>query len=202
MTLLIDSPDDDGFLTQGLDEIAKRCRKNWTSKLKSCIALPCCRRSSRLVPVRATSRNACCCNWMYCLAPRRGAIGAAYRADYPDLLAGKDYNRLKRLLQCSDAETACGTGCHSTLEPAARAQFSESDTRLVADDCAASQRSGLPAQSCGNAAIAGEPDVCRHSQPSSRQWRQLASQLQEAKWLIKNVQQRFPIPSCAYRRDR
>ena len=112
MTLLIDSLDDDGF-RPGLDEIAEALPEELDVEPEELQVAP--RLLQTFEPAGTGARNvkgnACCCKLMYCLAPRRRRYWRGVSLPtISDLLAGKDYNRLKRLPQCSDTGTACGTG--------------------------------------------------------------------------------------------
>lgn len=196
MTLLIDSLDDDGFLTQGLDEIAEALPEELDVEPEELqVAL---RLLQTFEPAGTGARNVKECLLLQLDVLSGAAPGALLArrivADYLDLLAGKDYNRLKRLLQCSDAELRVAQDVIQRLNPRPGAQFGESDTRYVVADVIVRQVKGVWTASLNPAAMPRlrvnrmYADILSRHRDSGGQ---LASQLQEAKWLIKNVQQRF-----------
>ncbi len=196
VTLLIDSLDDDGFLTQGLDEIAEALPEELDVEPEELqVAL---RLLQTFEPAGTGARNVKECLLLQLDVLSGAAPGALLArrivADYLDLLAGKDYNRLKRLLQCSDTELRVAQDVIQRLNPRPGAQFGESDTRYVVADVIVRQVKGVWTASLNPAAMPRlrvnrmYADILSRHRDSGGQ---LASQLQEAKWLIKNVQQRF-----------
>ncbi|HEY9101318.1 RNA polymerase factor sigma-54 [Chitinimonas sp.] len=115
-------------------------------------------------------------------------------AEHLDLLANKDYSKLKRTLKCDDTALRAAQLLIQRLNPRPGAEFGEMDTRyVVADVTVKKLRQGWTVQL--NEAAMPKLKVNQLYANLLRQQREngagLSGQLQEAKWLIKNVQQRF-----------
>ena len=123
------------------------------------------------------------------------ALARAIVADHLALLAAKDFTRLKRLLHCNDDGLRDAQALIRGLSPRPGAAFSvDEPTYVVPDVIVRRTRSGWQAQL--------NPDVLpklRVNEMYARVLRRnrgaggsnLSGQLQEARWLIKNVQQRY-----------
>mgnify|MGYP001459753699 CR=1 FL=1 len=109
-----------------------------------------------------------------------------------DQLAARDYVRLRKAVACSEDELRDAQALIRSLNPRPGAQFSPADTRYVVPDVIVRKVRGQ-----WTATLNGEAmpklrinrlyaDILQGQRGSG-----LSSQLQEAKWLIKNVQQRF-----------
>ena len=199
VTLLIDTLDEDGFLTQSLEEIGDSLPEELDVELEELqVAL---RLLQTFEPAGIAARNLSECLLLQldametaadsraCLLARRLVVG------HLDLLASKDYNKLKRQLQCTDVELRAAQDLIQRLNPRPGAQFGAADTRYVIADVVVRQVKGVWIASLNSAAMPRlrvnrmyADILSRHRDGSGGQ---LASQLQEAKWLIKNVQQRF-----------
>jgi RNA polymerase sigma-54 factor len=199
VTLLIDTLDEDGFLTQPLEEIADSLPEELDVELEELqVAL---RLLQTFEPAGIAARNLSECLLLQldametaadsraCLLARRLVAG------HLDLLASKDYNKLKRQLQCTDVELRAAQDLIQRLNPRPGAQFGAADTRYVIADVVVRQVKGVWIASLNSAAMPRlrvnrmyADILSRHRDGSGGQ---MASQLQEAKWLIKNVQQRF-----------
>jgi len=112
-----------------------------------------------------------------------------------ELLAARDFNKLKKLLSCDDVTLKAVQSLITGLNPRPGASFAGGEARYVIPDVIVKKVKGVWL-------VALNPDampklrinrlyaaILSRSRDSGHQ--QLASQLQEAKWLIKNVQQRF-----------
>lgn len=199
VTLLIDTLDDDGFMTQSLEEIVDSLPEELDIEVEELqVAL---RLLQTFEPAGIAARNL-----SECLLLQLEALDGDFDAhviplarrivsSHLDLLAAKDYNRLKRVLQCGDVELRAAQEAIQSLNPRPGAQFGESETRYVIADVVVRQIKGVWTASLNSAAMPRlrvnrmyADILSRHRDSGSGQ---LASQLQEAKWLIKNVQQRF-----------
>ncbi len=109
-----------------------------------------------------------------------------------DQLAARDYVRLRKAVACSEDELREAQALIRSLNPRPGAQFSPADTRYVVPDVIVRKVRGQWTASLNGEAMPKlrinrlYADILRGSRGSG-----LSSQLQEAKWLIKNVQQRF-----------
>lgn len=199
VTLLIDTLDDDGFMTQPLEEIVDSLPEELDIEVEELqVAL---RLLQTFEPAGIAARNLSECLLLQLQALDGDfdahAIQLARRivSSHLDLLAAKDYNRLKRVLQCGDVELRAAQEAIQRLNPRPGAQFGVAETRYVIADVVVRQIKGVWIASLNSAAMPRlrvnrmyADILSRHRDSSGGQ---LASQLQEAKWLIKNVQQRF-----------
>jgi RNA polymerase sigma-54 factor len=197
VAMLVDTLDDDGYLTQDLDELAGMLpseagidREDLQIGLKHL---------QQLEPAGIGARDL-----SECLALQLEAMptDTPYLAEalatvrnHLDLLASRDYARLKKLLKCSD-EVLRGTQSLIThLNPRPGANFSGEEARYIVPDVVVKKVKGLWRASLNPDAMPKlrinrmYADILHRNRDASLQ--QLAGQLQEAKWLIKNVQQRF-----------
>ncbi|RCS56823.1 RNA polymerase factor sigma-54 [Parvibium lacunae] len=113
-----------------------------------------------------------------------------------DLLAARDYNKIKRQLNCTDALLRDAQSLIQSFDPHPGSQFSQEVASYVVPDVIVKKtRAGW--QASLNTAVMPRLRVNqlyaqilkRHRLQSPQQ--EIGGQLQEAKWLIKNVQQRF-----------
>ncbi|MEZ5741216.1 MAG: RNA polymerase factor sigma-54 [Burkholderiaceae bacterium] len=114
--------------------------------------------------------------------------------DHLDLLATKDFNRLRRSLRCSDETLRAAHQLIIGLDPRPGARFTAAVDNYVIPDVIV-RRAGQGWQVTLNPAVMPKlqvndfyADVLRRNRGISGS---LSGQLQEARWLIKNVQQRF-----------
>ena len=139
-----------------------------------------------------------------CLALQLKALPEAtpYRADalkvvtnHLPLLAARDFTRLKRLLHADDAGVRAMRALVTSLNPRPGAAFAKSEANYVIPDVVVRKTRGQWGASLNEAAMPKlklnriYADILTRNRESSNH--QLAAQLQEAKWLIRNVQQRF-----------
>ncbi len=196
VTLLIDSLDDDGYLHQDLDELAALLPPELeigTDELH--VAL---RHLQNLEPVGVGARNPA-----ECLQLQLAALPAAtpFRAQALDtvkhhleVLAARDFARLKKLLRCSDDELRGVQHLIVGLNPRPGSSFFSGDTRYVIPDVIVKKAKGAWLAALNPDAMPRlrinrlYADILQRNRGTGQQ---LATQLQEARWLIKNVQQRF-----------
>ncbi len=111
-----------------------------------------------------------------------------------DQLAARDYTRLRRALTCSDEQLREATALIRSLNPRPGAQYSPVDTRYIVPDVVVKKSRGRWVVSLNPDAMPKlkvnrlYADILQRERGNAAG---MASQLQEAKWLIKNVQQRF-----------
>jgi RNA polymerase sigma-54 factor len=112
-----------------------------------------------------------------------------------DVLAARDFNRLKRLLAVDEDELRDIRGLVLSLEPKPGRAFGVGDTRYVVPDVVVRKVGGRWNASLNRDAMPRlrinkmYADILQASRENGG--KHLAGQLQEARWLIKNVQQRF-----------
>jgi RNA polymerase sigma-54 factor len=197
VSLLIDSLDDGGYLAQSLEEIAAMLPAELEVEPEELsIAL---QHLQHLEPtgVGARSLAECLMLQLDTLPP-----GTPYREqaqeivrDHLDALAARDFARLKRTLKCDDA---CLRGVQKlilSLNPRPGREFSVEETRFVVADVIVRKVKGVWVAALNPDAMPKlkvnrlYADILQRNRGSNSQ--QITAQLQEAKWLIKNVQQRF-----------
>ena len=111
------------------------------------------------------------------------------------LLAARDFARLRKVLQCDEAALRTAHKLIQTLNPHPGAAFGPLDTRYVIADVILRKVKNVWVASLNPAAMPKlrinriYADILQANRGAAGS--QLAAQLQEARWLIKNVQQRF-----------
>jgi RNA polymerase sigma-54 factor len=112
-----------------------------------------------------------------------------------DVLAARDFNKLRRLLAVSEDELRDIRALVLTLDPKPGRQFGHGDVRYVVPDVVVRKAGGRWLASLNREAMPRlrinkmYADILQASRANGGQ--HLSGQLQEARWLIKNVQQRF-----------
>ncbi len=195
--LLIDSLDDGGYLPQSLEEIAGMLPAELEVEPEELsIAL---RHLQHLEPTGVGARSLAECLMLQLDAleadtPYREQAREIVR-DHLDALAARDFARLKRALKCDDA---CLRGVQKlilSLNPRPGREFSVEETRFVVADVIVRKVKGVWVAALNPEAMPKlkvnrlYADILQRNRGSNSQ--QITAQLQEAKWLIKNVQQRF-----------
>jgi RNA polymerase sigma-54 factor len=112
-----------------------------------------------------------------------------------DVLAARDFNRLKRLLGVDEDELRDVRALVLSLDPKPGRAFGQGDVRYVVPDVLVRKAGGRWTASLNRDAMPRlrinkmYADILQASRENGG--KHLAGQLQEARWLIKNVQQRF-----------
>src|SRR5437868_641634 len=126
-------------------------------------------------------------------AHRDSAIALVTR--HLDVLAARDFNRLKRLLGVSEDELRDVRSLILTLDPKPGRAFGQGDVRYVIPDVVVRKTGGRWIAALNRDAMPRlrinkmYADILQASRENGG--KHLSGQLQEARWLIKNVQQRF-----------
>ena len=197
VTLLIESLDEDGYLTQELAELQAMLPEELGVELEDLqIAL---KHLQHFEPTGVGARNL-----GECLALQLVGLpdATAYRAEalevvrnHLEALAGRDFARLRKALRCDDTTLRGLQKLITSLNPRPGREYASDDTRYVVPDVIVRKVKGVWLASLNPDAMPKlrinrlYADILSRARSSGSQ--QLASQLQEAKWLIKNVQQRF-----------
>ena len=191
--LLIEALDDDGYLAQSLEELVDMLPLELEVDLDELqIAL---KHLQNFDPPGIGARSA-----SECLALQLANLPASKARDlalklvrnHLDQLAARDYVRLRKAVACSEDELREAQALIRSLNPRPGAQYSPAETRYVIPDVVVRKVRGqwtasLNAEAMPRLRINRLYANILQGQRGSG----LASQLQEAKWLIKNVQQRF-----------
>ncbi len=193
---LVEAVNEDGYLEQPLAEVAAGFEADPPIEPEEMeVAL---RYLQNLEPAGVGARNLgeCLGLQLKALPESTPSRGTALRiADgLLDLLAARDVGKLKKVLHIDDAELRAARQLILTLNPKPGAQFGPGDTQYVIPDVYVRKYKGAWLASLNPDAMPRlrinrvyADILARHRDHAG----QLASQLQEARWLIKNVQQRF-----------
>ncbi len=197
VALLIGNLDEDGYFTQPLEEFLAPLPPEMEVELEDLqIAL---RHLQNLDPPGIGARNLAECLTLQLQAlpkdtPHRTEALAIVK-DHLELLGSRDFNKLKKLLGVDEIQLKAAQRLIIGLNPKPGAAFSPADTRYVVPDVVVRKTRGKWVVSLNQDAIPKlrinklYADILSRSRDSSGS--HLSSQLQEARWLIKNVQQRF-----------
>jgi RNA polymerase sigma-54 factor len=195
--LLIEALDDDGYLTQPLEELAQAVPEELQLDPEELpIAL---KHLQNLDPTGVGARNCAECLELQLLAmpestPARATALTLVRS-HLELLAARDFARLKKALQCVDEDLRQAQKLIQSLNPRPGAAFSPLEARYVVSDVVVKKIKGVWVASLNPDALPKlrinrmYADILQSTRGQSGG--QLSHQLQEARWLIKNVQQRF-----------
>ena len=197
VAMLIDALDEDGYLSAAMDEIASLAPAEmeiepdeWRTALAYLQSFD---------PVGVGARSPAECLRLQLIARDAGTPGRELALKLVEhhlpLLASRDYARLKRLLRCDDDALREAQQLIRSLDPRPGARHAVSDAHYVVPDVIVAKIRGVWTARLNEAAI---PKLRLHQLYASLMRRSrdaqsapMAGQLQEAKWLIKNVQQRF-----------
>lgn len=193
VSCLIEALDDDGYLTQSLDELLDVLPNELEIVREELqIALY---HLQHFDPTGVGARNA-----QECLALQLQAISAnptkalalEIVRHHLDLLANRDFSKLKRLTGCDDDQLRAAQLLIRGLNPRPGAQYSAVETRYVTPDVVVRKIRGTWTASINADAFPRLRVNSLYAQILGRQSGSgLSGQLQEARWLIRNVQQRF-----------
>jgi RNA polymerase sigma-54 factor len=198
VTMLIDALDDDGYLTQPLEEIHAMLPAELEVEPEEMnVAL---KHLQNFDPTGVGARSPA-----ECLALQLDATPASAPArpialrivqEHLPLLAARDFSRLKKLLCCDDEQLRVAQRLIQSLNPRPGAAYSATDTRYVVPDVVVRKLKGNWIAQLNPDAMPKlrinrlYADILQQNRNGGGSG-QLSQQLQEARWLIKNVQQRF-----------
>ena len=194
---LIEALDETGYLSQPLEEIVGLFPPELGVELEElAIAL---KHLQNLDPTGVGARSPEECLELQLLAMLEGTPGREHALRIVrgnlGLLAARDFARLRKVLQCDEAALRTAHKLIQTLNPHPGAAFGPLDTRYVIADVILRKVKNVWVASLNPAAMPKlrinriYADILQANRGAAGS--QLAAQLQEARWLIKNVQQRF-----------
>jgi RNA polymerase sigma-54 factor len=194
--LVIDALDDDGYLKLGLDELAALVPPEHGVEADDLAAA--LRLVQTLEPPGIAARSLQECLRLQLEALPAGTTGLpiALRlvGEHFELLAAREFVRLQHLLECSDSDLHVARTLIRTLNPKPGYRFGPDDTRYVVPDIVVSKVRGRWVATL-NPAVLPRIRINRayaHIAGSrSSGGVQMSRQLQEARWLIRNMEQRF-----------
>ena len=194
---LIDALNEDGYLPNPLEEIVELFPTEHEVELEELsIALKYVQ-SFEPAGVGARDCAECLALQLKALPPDTPHLADAQKVveGHLELLANRDFTKLKRLLHLDDAGVRRVRELIRSLNPRPGAAFAKAEANYVIPDVVVRKVRGQWVAALNDAAMPKlrlnriYADILTRNRDSSNQ--QLAAQLQEAKWLIRNVQQRF-----------
>ncbi len=190
---LVEALDDDGYLTQSLEELAEALPAELEIELEELqIAL---KHLQFFDPTGVGARNA-----QECLAlqleilpnDETQALALTIVRHHLELLAARDFAKLKKHTDCDDEALRAAQSLIRSLNPRPGAQYGSLDARYITPDVVVRKLRGQWTVNVNSDAFPRLRINRMYADILSRQRGSgLAGQLQEARWLIKNVQQRF-----------
>jgi RNA polymerase sigma-54 factor len=199
--LLIDALDEDGYLTQSLEEIAALMSAEADVNVEElAIAL---RHLQNFEPAGVGARAPGECLALQIRAMRENdaangavtALALAICEQHLGLLASRDYVRLKSLTGADDEALRAAQALIRGLNPRPGAAFSRLEARYITPDVVVRKVKGVWRASLNHDAMprlrVNRLYAELAARPRNSGGNALATQLQEARWLIKNVLQRF-----------
>jgi len=201
VAFLIEALDEDGYLGQGLQELlgvlsddsSEVEREELLEELQIALKL-----LQNFDPpgIAARDPKECLALQLATLAPDAARDLALLIVNHHlELLAARDFVKLKKLLRCDDDALRAAHALIRSLNPRPGARYATSDTRYIIPDVVVKKLRGVWAATLNQEAMPRlrinrlYANILQRNRNGSGAG--LASQLQEAKWLIKNVQQRF-----------
>jgi len=197
VAFLIEALDDNGYLTQPLEELIELVPEELEIELDDLqIAL---KHLQHLDPTGVGARNCAECLALQLLAMPESApfraLALAIAREHLALLAARDFTRLKKILQCGDEDLRQAQRFIQRLNPHPGSSFAQQETRYIVPDVVVRKTKNVWVASLNADAMPKlrinrmYADILQNTRGHSGG--QLSQQLQEARWLIKNVQQRF-----------
>lgn len=197
VTFLIESLDDDGYLTASLDEILADLPEELEVDVDELGAALALLQSFDPSGVGARSASECLKLQLQRLpaSPTR-KLSLEIAANHLELLAARDFTRLRKQLKASDDELREAHAMIRSLEPFPGAAYGKAEADYVVPDIVVRKTSGGWLAELNPEVVPRlrinrlYANILRNNRgdPGSGSLRQ---QLQEARWLIKNIQQRF-----------
>ena len=196
ISLLVDSLDDDGYLLQPLDELMEMLPAELGVRLNDLQNALEYLQHFDPPGVGARSLQECLVLQLQALPDNVAHRDQALRVvqEYLKILASHDFGQIKKLLACDDQSLRAIQKLIIHLNPKPGAEFNYQSDRYIVSDITVTRNNGiwvanlnmdaLPKLSI-NHLYANILKQAHHNSAGG-----LASQLNEAKWLIKNIQQR------------
>jgi RNA polymerase sigma-54 factor len=192
--LIVDALDEDGFLRQPLEEIAAFIGSLEPGELETALRIV-----QTLEPNGIAARSLGECLSLQIQALDRNEPGRALALDIVntklDMLAARDHSKLQSALRCSDAELREAMELIRSLDPRPGSKVGTFEPRAIVPDVIVRKEKKKWLVSI-NSAIYPRirvnqqyADCFRHARDGETTL--LAQHLQEARWLVRNLEQRF-----------
>ncbi|NNM82784.1 MAG: RNA polymerase factor sigma-54 [Burkholderiales bacterium] len=195
VSMLIDALDDNGYLSIGLEELLELLPAELGIGEDDLSIALCHLQHMDPTGVGARSLSECLSLQLKAL-PASAVNDLAQRIVEKHLegLAAHDFTRMKKILGCSDEELRAAKNLITQLNPRPGSEFSSQVARYIIPDVIVEKVKGEWHASLNPEAIPKlrvnkmYADILQRGHENGQQ---IGQQLQEAKWLIRNVQQRF-----------
>jgi RNA polymerase sigma-54 factor len=192
--LIVDALDDDGFLRQPLAELAPMVPNIGPGELETALRIV-----QTLEPTGIAARDLaeCLALQLNALDPRTPGRPAALQIVQGklELVAARDHERLQEALGCNEEELRSALDLIRSLDPRPGSKLGSFEPRAIVPDVIVRKEKKRWVVSINSAIY---PRI-RVNQQYAEQFRQvregetalLAQHLQEARWLVRNLEQRF-----------
>jgi RNA polymerase sigma-54 factor len=192
--LVVDALDEDGFLRQPLEELAALADDVVTGELETALRIV-----QTLEPSGIAARSLGECLSLQLQALDHREPGRELALDIVqnklDLMAARDHSKLQSALKCSDADLRVAIELIRSLDPRPGSKIGTFEPRAIVPDVIVRKEKKRWIVSI-NAAIYPRirvnqqyADCFRHARDGETTL--LAQHLQEARWLVRNLEQRF-----------
>jgi RNA polymerase sigma-54 factor len=192
---LIEALDDDGYLSASLQELWETLPPEYEIEIEELeIAL---HHIQHFDPIGVGARSPQECLTLQLKAlpesPDR-TLALSIAGSHLELLAGRDFNKIRKLTGCDDEALKRAHSLITSLNPRPAANFSQSEARYITPDVIVKKLKGEWTSYINPDAFPRLRINRLYAEILGQQRRgngQMTGQLQEARWLIKNMQQRF-----------
>jgi len=191
--LVVDALDDDGFLRQPLDELLPASVGVQPDELETALRIV-----QTLEPSGIAARDLSECLTLQLNALERDTPGLSLAIEITsgklEMMASRDLEKLRNALGCNDADLQEAIALIRTLDPRPGSKVGTFEPRAIVPDVIVRKEKKRWMVSI-NAAIYPRIRVNQQYAEHFRQVREggtvLAQHLQEARWLVRNLEQRF-----------
>ena len=195
--LLIDALDENGYLAQDLEELAALLPDELEITLDDLETALVQLQHLDQAGLGARTLGECLVLQLKALpedTPHRD-LAVRLASEHLDLVAAHDFSKIKKMLRCTDDELRAAQNLITCLNPKPGTEFGQSVADYVVPDVVVEKhrnkwRARLNVEAMPKLRV-NQIYANILQQRSDKNSSQLATQLQEAKWLIKNLQQRF-----------
>jgi RNA polymerase sigma-54 factor len=198
MTFLIDEISPDGYLNTSLDELLTVLPEELEFEISELNAALSIVQSFDPVGVGARDVRECLLLQLKARngkeAPENVDLAFDIVSRHLELLALKDFAKLRRLLHCSDENLKIAQAIIVSLNPRPGAQFASTEAAYVVPDVVVKRKKNQWMVELNRGVMPKLKVNSLYAQILKKnrgQHADLSAQLQEARWLIKNVEQRF-----------
>jgi RNA polymerase sigma-54 factor len=195
MALLIDELDEDGYLVTPLEDIAAELPLELDVEVEELETLR--KLMMQFEPAGIGSRHLGEFLLLQLAALPASTpslpLARTLVAEHLTLLGNRDYAKLKKLLGLGEAELRAAHALIATLRPRPTSGFDQGETHYVAPDIHVVRRGGRWVAQLNRASVPKLQvnQLYANMLQQKDSSHNLSGQLQEARWLVKNIQQRF-----------